>query len=380
MVRTQPSEPTPAGAQSRTRSTRDPGAQFLLTAASVVIIVAGLKLGAELLRPMIMSLFLAVVSMPVLNWLRRKGLPVPAAVLVTLLVVLVALSSMIALVGSSVASFTARAPEYQERLVELTTSVEDWLVVQGMPRESVGLRQLIRPRQAMEYLVNSLSTVAEAVSGVTLILLTMVFILFEAVTFESKLRLAFRLPPDQPHPFSNMLREIQQYLGIKTVVSLGTGLLIGTWCGFWHLEFYILWGLVAFVLNYIPSIGSIIAAIPAVLLSLLQQGPTHAVIIAAGYLAVNFAFGNFLEPSWLGRRLGLSTLVVILSLIFWGWAWGPVGMLLSVPLTMVVKILLQNTNDLRWLAVLLGNLPPNPDERTVADKLADEAGPQGRVG
>lgn len=379
MTTAQPSESTRAGAQPREKSLRDPGAQFLLTAASVVIIVAGLKLGAELLRPIIMSLFLAVVSMPVLSWLRRKGLPVPAAVLVTMLVVLVALSSMIALVGSSVASFTERAPEYQERLVELTTSVEDWLVVQGMPRESVALRQLIRPRRAMDYLVNSLSTVAEAVSGVTLVLLTTVFALFEAVSFESKARRAFHLPPDQPHPFSNMLREIQQYLGIKTVVSLGTGLLIGMWCGLWHLEFYVLWGLVAFVLNYIPSIGSIIAAIPAVLLSLLQQGPTHALIIAAGYIAVNFAFGNFLEPSWLGRRLGLSTLVVMLSLIFWGWAWGPVGMLLSVPLTMVVKILLQNTKDLRWLAVLLGNEPQEPEGEDAAGELAEEVGLQDLV-
>jgi predicted PurR-regulated permease PerM len=117
--------------------------------------------------------------------------------------------------------------------------------------------------------------------------------------------------------------------------------------------------LIAFLLNYIPTVGSIIAAIPAVLLSLILVGTAgHAVLVTLGYVVVNTLFGNILEPNLMGRRLGLSTLVVILSLLFWGWAWGPLGALLSVPLTVVVKIWLENTHDLKWVAILLDKAPP----------------------
>ena len=115
----------------------------------------------------------------------------------------------------------------------------------------------------------------------------------------------------------------------------------------------LLWGLVAFLLNYVPNLGSIIAAVPAVLLALVQYGVGHALLVLMGYVAVNMLLGNLLEPVLMGRRLGLSTLVVFLSLVFWGWVWGPVGMLLSVPLTMIAKIFLENTRDLAWLAVML---------------------------
>jgi predicted PurR-regulated permease PerM len=121
-----------------------------------------------------------------------------------------------------------------------------------------------------------------------------------------------------------------------------------------NIDYALLWGLLAFLLNFIPNIGSIIAAIPAILLSLIQFGPGIAIITSVGYLVINFVFGNVLEPRMMGKGLGLSTLIVFLSLIFWGWILGPVGMLLSVPLTMVVKIALDSSDDTRWIATLLG--------------------------
>ena len=119
------------------------------------------------------------------------------------------------------------------------------------------------------------------------------------------------------------------------------------------LAFPMVWGLLAFLLNCVPSIGAIIAAIPAVLFALVQHGPGSALVVAIGYIVVNTAIGSLLEPHLIGRTLGLSTLVVFLSLVFWGWVWGPLGMLLSVPLTMIVKIFLENSEDLRWVAVML---------------------------
>ena len=149
--------------------------------------------------------------------------------------------------------------------------------------------------------------------------------------------------------------QVQRFLGLKTLTSLATGVLVGVWTAVVGLEFSVVWGLLAFLLNYIPNIGSIVAAIPAVLLGLVQGGVAYALLIAIGYVVINISIGNFIEPWLLGRTLGLSTLVVFLSLVFWGWMWGSVGMLLSVPLTMIAKILCENTDDLHWIAVMLDN-------------------------
>ena len=116
-----------------------------------------------------------------------------------------------------------------------------------------------------------------------------------------------------------------------------------------------LWGVLAFLLNYIPNLGSIIAGTPAVLLAFIQFGLGRALVVAAGYVVINIVFGNMIEPKIMGQRLGLSTLTVFLSLVFWGWVWGPVGMILSVPLTMVVKIALESKTETRWIALLLGS-------------------------
>ena len=115
-----------------------------------------------------------------------------------------------------------------------------------------------------------------------------------------------------------------------------------------------LWGFLGFVLNYIPTIGSIVAAIPAVLLAAVQLGPGMAALIAGGYLVINITIGNALEPRIMGDQLGLSPMVVFLSLVFWGWLWGPAGMLLSVPLTVVLRSILIHRDETRWLAILLG--------------------------
>ena len=156
--------------------------------------------------------------------------------------------------------------------------------------------------------------------------------------------------------FGIMVKQVQRYLAIKTLISVATGICVGLWVSLLGLGFPLLWGLVAAIFNYIPNLGSILAAIPPVLFAIVQFGPGHAAVVAIGYLVINVVFANFLEPYLMGRRLGLSTLVVFLSLVFWGWVWGPVGMLLSVPLTVIIKIALENTEDFRWLAVMLDAL------------------------
>ena len=115
---------------------------------------------------------------------------------------------------------------------------------------------------------------------------------------------------------------------------------------------------VAFLMNFIPTLGSLLASVPPVLLAVVQFGPGRALAVGLGFLVVNLTLGTFIEPHFMGRRFGLSTLVVFLSLVFWGWVWGPIGMLLSVPLTMIIKILMENSDEFRWMAVLIDARPP----------------------
>ena len=146
-----------------------------------------------------------------------------------------------------------------------------------------------------------------------------------------------------------------RYLGIKTLISMATGLCAGVLTWSLGLDFPLLWAMLAFLLNYVPTIGSIIASVPAILLALVQIGPGAAGATAIGYVGINVVFGNFLEPRLMGYGVGISPLVVFVGLVAWGWIFGPVGMLLSVPLTMTLKMALQNDERTEWVAVLLGS-------------------------
>ena len=355
------------------RQRRDAGLRFLVAAACVVIVIAGLRAAAALILPFLIAVFLAVVNVPLMNWLVRLRVPKPLAVLLTVLAAASVIGILVALLAQSVNQLTEVIPRYRERLDELGTSVTALGAALGLPVEtwreewrSVSLAAfgtvdtigaIIGNTGAI--VGNAVRTVGSFLSNAFLVFLTVVFILFEAAGFTAKIRLAFGAGPDQFGHLGRISAQIQTYLVTKAAVSAATGLVIGTWVAIMGLDFPLLWGVVAFMFNFIPTLGSIFAAVPAVSLAVLQPGlgPGSAVVIAAGYLVVNVVFGNVIEPTLLGRRLGLSTLVVFASLVFWGWVWGPVGMLFSVPLTMVVKIALENTADLRWLAVMLDANP-----------------------
>ena len=194
--------------------------------------------------------------------------------------------------------------------------------------------------------------------AIGLILLTMTFILLEWSGFREKTRVAFAHSEEQLARFAEISDNIKKYLMLKTLISLATGVLVTVWLIILQVDFPLLWGTLAFVLNFIPNIGSLIAAVPPVLLAFLQMGFSGAVFTALGYLVVNFILANLIEPRVMGEGVGLSTLVVFLSLVFWGWVLGPIGMLLSVPLTMISRILLDAVDETRWIAVLMGPRQP----------------------
>ena len=177
--------------------------------------------------------------------------------------------------------------------------------------------------------------------------------------------------------FRSISQDIQKYLGIKTAASAATGILATLTCVLFKIDFPLLWGLVAFLFNYVPAIGSILAGIPPVVLALILHGFWPALGVMACYLIINVSIGNFLEPMLLGERFGISTVIVILSVLFWGFIWGPVGMLLAVPLTMLVKVMLDNSSDLRWISALMGKHATESDESNSTNLDATDAASAG---
>jgi len=343
--------------QTEPPSAGDRGARFLILAASIVVIVAGLKAAAQLILPFLVSVFLAIISTPLVAWLKHHKLPTWLAVTVTMIVDLAVIATLGLVVGRSVNEFTAAAPRYQERVQGLVTSILAALDARGIDTSQWRPLEAINPGAVFDMVGSTLSAVAAVLSNTFVVLLLLIFMLLEVTAFPAKLTAAFGGATDNAERFTAVTRQIQRYLGIKTLVSLATGLAAGVWVAALGLGVPLLWGLMAFIFNFVPNIGSIVAAVPPIVLALMQFGVWRAVAVAAGYAVINLVLANFVEPYLMGRRLGLSTLVVVLSLVFWGWVWGPVGMILSVPLTMVMKIALENTPDLRWIAVMLDASP-----------------------
>jgi AI-2 transport protein TqsA len=207
---------------------------------------------------------------------------------------------------------------------------------------------------AMRMVPNVFSAFASALSNAFLIVLTVIFILLESAGFPAKLRAMSTDPDSSVEQFDTISENMKRYVAIKTTTSLATGVVVAIWLEIIGVDYPLLWGLLAFLLNFVPSIGSIIAAIPPVLLALVMAGPGTAGLVALGFGVVNVVIGSVIEPKYMGEGLGLSTLVVFLSLLFWGWVLGPVGMLLAVPLTMAVKIVLEGNEGTHAAAVLLG--------------------------
>ena len=336
---------------------RDRGARFLILAASIVVVVAGLKAAAQLILPFLVSVFLAIISTPLVAWLKSHKLPTWLAVTVTMLVDLAVLAALGLVVGRSVNEFTAAAPRYQERVQGLATSILATLDAHGIDTSQLQPLQAVNPGALFDMVGATLSAVAAVLSNTLVVLLLLVFMLLEVTAFPAKLTAALGGHTENAERLSTVTRQIQRYLGIKTLVSLATGVLAGVWVAVLGLGVPVLWGLMAFIFNFVPNVGSIVVAVPPIVLAWMQFGVWRAVGVAAGYAVINMVLSNFVEPYLMGRRLGLSTLVVVLSLVFWGWVWGPVGMILSVPLTMAVKIALENTPDLHWVAVMLDASP-----------------------
>lgn len=336
----------------------------LVAIAATFLIIAGLKSASGFVVPVILSLFVAIILGPLYFFFAKVKLPIikkdmPDWLAIILVVVIMSFFFFLigTLVGNSVEQFSNNLPRYEMMLRAKFEGLVLWLSGFGIEIPQTPLAERFSPGVMMNLSASILNGLGSVLSNTFLIILTSIFLLMEASIFGDKMKRAFPDAESKAHlGLGEVISKIKRYASIKSVVSLLTGAIISLWLWVLGVEYPFLWGLIAFMFNFIPNIGSIIAAIPAVLLAWLTSDTLSTPLLAAaGYLAVNFVIGNMVEPKFMGKGLGLSTLVVFLSLLFWGWVLGPVGMLLSVPLTIIVKIFLDANKETQWIGIMLGD-------------------------
>ena len=348
-------------------------ARMVLVLGAVVLVVAGLREAQNFFLPVLLAFFVATVSYPITSGLTRRRVPRWFAVLVTVLVDFAFIAGVVVLGYVLLQDLQTKwNTKYAGQLYQQvrdgsealavkleTMGVEDAKEkIQTSVENNLANLQQIRFEKIWDLGTGVLGQVVGFFGAAFIFVILTVFMLTEAQAFGRRLQaISEAHGPD----FVRMLdatRDIQRYLAIKTLASLVTGFLAGLLCWGAGLDFFILWGILAFALNFIPVIGSVVAGVPPVILALLASGFPSALLVAGGYLLINNLIGNFLEPIFVGRRLGISILVVVISVLFWGWVWGPLGMLLAVPLTMILKVVLMGSRDFRWIGVAISSEAP----------------------
>lgn len=322
----------------------------LLSVAAGVIVLGGLILAKAIVIPILLAVFITILIWPFLIWLQDKGLNNTFSLISVVAMLVVVMTLLGLLISNSLNDFSLNLPVYEAKLKSFVENLVIFLQGKGVELPDNMISELIVPARITQFVSDIIKGLGTALTNGLMILLLVVFMLLEAAVLPKKLH---AVHADASTHVQGFLKDVKQYMMIKSAFSAITGLLVYIALLFIGLDYAILWGVLAFFLNFVPNIGSIIAAIPAVVLALIQLGFMSAMEVAVVFLAINIVLGSVLEPKYMGEGLGLSTLVVFISLIFWGWAFGPVGMLLSIPLTIMLKLSLQTNPQTKWIAVLL---------------------------
>ncbi len=322
--------------------------------AATIVIIAGIMAAVDIVVPILLALFLSIICTQPILFLERKKVPYSLAVLIVLTCLAIVFIILGGIIGNSLSGFLNDLPIYEDKLQQIVVDIINTLNEYGANINTQQLIDLIDPGQVLSFTAFAAGEIGKILSDSFLIILIMIFMLLETKSFILKTELIEKVFGNSLEYLNRIGVSIRHYLSIKTYISIITGLLIWVWLYLIGVQYAVLWGLIAYMLNYIPSIGSLLAAIPTLLFSFVQLGFEGMIWTGICYLVVNVVIGNIVEPKVMGKGLGLSTLVVFLALIIWGFILGTVGMFLSIPLTITIKIILEQNEQTRWIAVLLG--------------------------
>lgn len=328
------------------------GLRFWIIAASVIIVIAGLKQASFLVNIVLLSMFITSISLAPLHWLRKKGIPETLATIIVILGLVLVASSTVVVIGGSVDNFIEKLPFYEQRFNALWNSTHSWLASYGLIEEDYKPIAELNPANLFSMMGSAFAGFGNVASASLLIFIVFIFMIFEAGTFGRKMKL---VSPHSTKSSDSIITKLRKYFGIKFLTSLATGVAIAIALFILGIDFPVLWGFLAFILNFIPSVGSFIAAIPAVLLAFVQLSPFGALITAIIYFVINTLVGNVIEPQLMGKNLGISPLIVFVAMLFWGYILGPIGMLIATPLMIAIKIIFDSRPVTRGLGILLSD-------------------------
>lgn len=330
--------------------------RVLIGGAAFVIVIAGLRAAAAVTVPLMLSIFFCIICGPPVKKLER-WMPFGVAVGLILLGMVALLIAIPVLVGTAVQQVINDLPDFQNDLrtleAESVERLRDW----GVNLPSDDLLDAFDVGSVASVLGTFLNGLLRAFGDGVIVLFLVAFMLAETAWFSAKVAVIEQGTGEASRRVAEVIESVHKYVAIKTLVSVATGFTVGIGLMVLGIDHALVWGFIAFLLNYIPNVGSIIAGVPPVLLAMIQHGGGIALLVVLLYVAVNQVFGSVIEPRMQGRGLGLSPLIVFLSLLFWGWVFGPVGMLLSAPITMAIKVALEVFPETRWIAILLGGDP-----------------------
>ncbi|MDH4945269.1 AI-2E family transporter [Sulfurimonas sp. C5] len=325
---------------------------YFIVLASVVVVLAGIKNASSIIVPFLLSVFIAIILAPTFTYLKSKKIPSSLALIAVLGVFLLVVLFVVKLISTSVYQFSVNVDDYTEKLVIYYEYIASFLQSFGYSISIESLSEMLNAKQIMKFVSSMVQGVGSLFTNGFVIILTVAFMLLESETFIRKVQVSSQ---DSLEHIEEIFHKIKHYMVIKSLISFATAFVIYIALQLIGTDYPFLWAVLAFLLNFIPNIGSILAAVPAVLISLVQLGFMSASIVAGVYVLVNIVIGSIVEPKVMGKGLGVSTLVVFLSLIFWGWLLGIVGMFLSIPLTIMAKIIFNANEKTKWLALMLGD-------------------------
>jgi len=333
----------------------------LVKIAALIIIFAGVIYAKSIIAPFVLALFIGIICMQPITWLEKKRIPRWLAIIIVVMGLILLFLGFTFLIGGTLSFFLGNVSKYVPAITNFSNTFIQFLNDNGITIPKDQISALIQPVKILEYTSVAVKELLAMLGKTFLIFLIILFIMMEFASFSIKAKAITKGSDTSIAYFTTILRSIRHYLAIKTLVCIVNGILIYIAMLIIGVDYPILWALLAGLMNYIPNIGSIIATIPAFLFALVQLGLGGALWTLGSFVVIHNVLGNFIEPRIMGKGIGLSTLVVLLSLLFWGFIIGPVGMFLAVPFTITIKIILEQNEKTQWLAILLGT----PDEAKI---------------
>jgi predicted PurR-regulated permease PerM len=339
-----------------------PLARLLLTVASTVVVLAGMRAAAPVLGPIFIALLISIAWSPGSIWLRSRGWPGPVAALTGIVLGVIGIALFVLLVWTSLVQLQDRLPEYQPRVEALMGEITARLAAFNVDTSRIRSAEIFQPGAIVGYALRFIRRLTETAGNISVLVLLMAFMMIEGVRYPQKLRDALAsssVAVERANQFGDSMRSyvvINSIFGlVAAVVNTALLLVLG-------VDFAVLWGVLSFLLSFVPNVGFLIALVPPTLLALLQFGLGRAIIVAGGFIVINFFVDSVVKPRFVGESLDLSPLVVVISLIFWGWLLGPLGALLAVPLSIGARFLLESFEESRWLAHLMSDRGPSVTE------------------